>query len=172
MRSKIATENDVQPAGCCEGRFGTEDPRCVQHPLWRVWSGLRWTDRTSVETMARQLSHMARTIPQVSGGLCQHKPSHPNPGRQNPFHQTPVREPPYFFKTARSFCLDCWTLKIKLSSELSETFCLIMQHHTLQDMLNYTWRDFSETCVMVKYSIVEQQIIHDVVFCLLHRVAW
>jgi len=73
----------------------------------------------------------------------------------------PVREPPYFFKTARSFCLDCWTLKVKQSSsETSGIFCPTVQHYILyktwvfRKPLNYTWRNFPGTCVMVKYCVV------------------
>jgi hypothetical protein len=121
-RAKITTGNDVKRLDAAKDDLGLKTLRCVQHPLWRVWSGLRWTDRTSVETLARQLSHEARTIPQVSGSLCKHVPLHQNTGRQNPFHQTPVCEPPYFFRTARSFCLDCWTLKISYLPKRRELF--------------------------------------------------
>jgi hypothetical protein len=136
-----------------------------------MWSGLRWTDRTSVENLARELSHVARTIPQVSGSLCKHIPSHPNPASQNPFHQTPVRELRYSVKTARSFYLDCWTLKIKLlSSKTSGTFRPTIQRHALQAMscqetVKLHMKRLPETCVMVKYRIVEKQIIHNMVFC-------
>jgi hypothetical protein len=79
-------------------------------------------------------SHMAHAIRLVSRSLRKHRPSHPNPGPQNPFQQSPVRGPPYLFKTAKSFFLDCWTLKIKLSSsETSRAFCPTIQHHTPQD---------------------------------------
>jgi hypothetical protein len=69
--------------------LGLKTPRCVVHPLWRLCSGLRWTNRTSVKTIVRRLSHMARTIPQVSGSVCKHRPSHPNLWRQNPFLPNP-----------------------------------------------------------------------------------
>ena len=81
---KISAQYFVQPPSFCKGRLASDYPGCVQGRL-RVCSRLRWTDRSSVETMARQVSRMARTTRQIGGveAHIQTRPLHPNLGRRS-----------------------------------------------------------------------------------------